>query len=71
MHCDQIEHFLLDLVEFDKACPHYLILWGWYWSRDEGSTNLQTNFYSQEEQASVIQSVPLQKWLKIGLSEQC
>lgn len=71
MHCEQIEHFLLALVECDKARPRYSNFWGWSWSRKEGSTNLQTKFYSQEEQASVIHSIPLQQRWKIGLSQRC
>lgn len=71
MHRDKIGHLLLDLVEFDRTCPHYLILWRQYWSREEASTNLQTKFDSQEEQGSVTHSAQLQKQWKIGLSEQC
>lgn len=51
-NCHKIGHLFFDLVELDKTYPHYLILLGWYWNTEEGSTNLQARFYPQQELGS-------------------
>lgn len=69
-NCHKIGHLFFDLVELDKTYPHYLILLGWYWNTEEGSTNLQARFYSQQELGSDIHLAQLQGRWKAGLQEQ-
>ena len=69
-NCHKIGHLIFDSVDLDKTYPHYLILFGWYWNAEEGSTNLQARFYSQQELGSDIHLAQLQGRWKAGLQEQ-